>query len=259
MLITLSIISTGGKSYPKTGSSGDGYKFARNLGLKITTATPALTPVYIKDFPYKNLRGISLNQCNVSLWRNNRKVRDHRGDIGFTHFGLSGPGILDFSRYLIAGDEIRLELINLRPEELLRVIRQSTTENGKMILKTFLRSFELPDRLRDAVLSNIDIDANSRLADLNRTGISKICSTFTGLPLIIERKGDYNVAMVTSGGVALSEIIPSTMQSRKVSGLYFAGEVADIDGDSGGYNLQAAFSTAFSAARSINKNNSMIS
>ena len=249
------VIATGGCSYPGTGSTGDGYRFARDLGHSIVEIGPALTPLIIKDYPFSELAGISFSDMGISLHRQGKIGKVH-GDILFTHQGLSGPAVLDLSRSVRPGDILKLSFVPLEERGALdEWLRDRARSNGALTLKTALaelpQSVPLPSRLIKRILELSGIDADSTLAHLTREERTQLTDNLTGLPLVVSELVGFNMAMVTRGGVDLLEVNPKTMESRRVSGLYLVGEVLDIDGDTGGYNLQAAFSTGMLAARSI--------
>jgi hypothetical protein len=247
------IIATGGMSYPSTGSTGDGYHFAKQLGHSIQPPKPSLSPVFVKDYPLASISGVSLQNKKLYLYRGGKKVNEHCGDIGFTHKGLSGPGILDFSRQILAGDVLKLNLIDLRPEDFSNELVVASTKDGKMALQTYLKKFELPRSLLLLVLQSIFIEPEIRIGEITKIQRNKLVAALCEFPFVIEKVGGFNMAMVTAGGVNLNEVNPKTMESRLVPGLYFAGEVLDIDGDTGGYNLQAAFSMGYLAGKSISE------
>jgi hypothetical protein len=246
------VISTGGRSYPRTGSNGDGYIFSASLGHTIVPPAPALTPLTITSFPFADLAGISIPGMTYSLWRNKRKLATFRGDLLFTHTGLSGPGILDNSRWMQAGDEIRLSFIGSGNSSTISKDISLILEKGKNArLISVLGSYHIPARLLQRILEIIEIQPEITCCHLPVSGRRRLVTALTGLSLTIDALGDFSVAMVTRGGVDLKEVNAKTMESRLVKNLFFAGEILDIDGDSGGYNLQAAFSTGWIAARSI--------
>ncbi len=250
---SLLVIATGGRSYPATGSTGDGYAFAEAFGHTIAEVGPALAPVRIRDYPFSKLAGISLPDAEVSIFRG-KKVKKHRGDVLFTHDGLSGPGILDFARDIRAGDVLKISFVGARKkEEVERWLQDRSEEEGARNLKTVLAELEIPARLATRVLEILEIPQELKCASMTRRTRIGLADRLSGFPLIVEEVGGFDSAMVTRGGVALSEVSSKTMESKIVRGLYFVGEVLDVDGDSGGYNLQAAFSTGFLAARSIRK------
>ncbi len=249
----LLVIATGGRSYPATGSTGDGYSFAESLGHSIAEIGPALTPVRIKDYPFSKLAGISLPNATVSIFRG-KKVKEQHGDVLFTHQGLSGPGILDLSRSIRAGDVLRVSLVRAKKrEDLERWLRDKSQKDGARNLRSVLADLDLPARLASRVLEIMEIPPDLKCASMTREMRIGLAGHLTGFPLVVEELGGYDSAMVTRGGVNLKEVDSKTMESRVVDGLYFAGEVLDVDGDTGGYNLQAAFSTGFLAASSIQK------
>ena len=245
------IISTGGLSYPSTGSTGDGLNFAKSLGHNIVKTKPALAPIFIKNFTFKELSGVSFTNRQISLYRNNKKINENLGDFGFTHKGLSGPGILDFSRYMENEDIIKINFTTLNAEELRNTFIADNSKDGKLNIKNYLKRFEIPESVIKHLLAECNIDFATQLATLSKEIRNKLIEILTNYPFLIDQIGGYNTAMATTGGVTLSEINPNTMESRIVKNLYFAGEVLDIDGDTGGYNIQAAFSTGFLAAKSI--------
>jgi predicted Rossmann fold flavoprotein len=258
----LLVIATGGCSYPATGSSGDGYRFAEILGHRISEIGPALTPLLIKDYTFSDLAGLSFPDMRISLYRH-EKIREHQGDILFTHEGLSGPGILDSSRYIRAGDTLKLSFVPENKRKALEewLLDKARQDGGKSILSALadLSHVELPivplyPRLIKRILEISGMPSDLQMAQLTRENRSCLVENLTGFPLVVSDLCGYNTAMVTRGGVERREIDPRTMQSRMVKGLYLVGEVLDVDGDTGGYNLQAAFSTGMLAARSIKSN-----
>lgn len=248
------IIATGGMSYPRTGSTGDGYAFAKHFGHTINQVRPALTPLYVKDFVLKDLAGISFENLCFSLWRDGKKVREFSGDVLITHRGISGPGVLNNSKYVYAGDVIKINFINTNPERFRADFAETVAKNGGLTVKSILRKYPIPRRLADKILQLAGIPDEMTCANLKKEYRKRLVEMLTEFPIEVEKPGDFNVAMITKGGISLREVKPNSMESRLVKGLYFAGEILDIDGDTGGYNLQAAFSTGYLAARSILQN-----
>ena len=242
------IITTGGMSYPSTGSSGDGYSFARKFGHRIVQPKSALAPIYIKNFAFRELAGISLKNRLISLYRNDKKIKMHSGDIGFTHKGLSGPGILDFSRYFLEKDTLKINLAGLTIEDFNNCFLDEVKHNGKLTVQIFSRQFDIPRALLRNILEGLKMEPAEKIGNIKKEQRKEFAEKLCELPFEIEKIGGFNIAMVTAGGIALEEINPKTMESRLQQGLFFAGEVLDIDGDTGGYNLQAAFSTGYLAA-----------
>lgn len=246
------VIATGGASYPKTGSTGDGYRLAESLGQPVTVTAPALTPLLIRPFPFAALAGISFENTRFSVWRNGKKTGDYQGDVLFTHLGLSGPGILDASRFIQAGDVIRLSFVGaLKREEFAADLSHRINGNRNWQVGTILAAYPIPERLNRKLLKLSEIPDDLKCDHFSVSQRSRLIANCTEFPLTVEAPGGFSVAMATRGGVALDGVNPKTMGSKHIPGLFFAGEVLDIDGDTGGYNLQAAFSTGILAARSI--------
>lgn len=246
------VIATGGASYPATGSTGDGYRIAGELGHTVAVIAPALTPVIIRDHPFAGLPGISFENLAVSLYRGNRKIGQHAGDLLFTHTGLSGPGVLDFSRYIQPGDILKVTFIaGMGEDEARRGVTGALGASGNRRVKSVLTGLPLPERFVLRLLDLSGIPSDLTCSQLPKQARQKITSFIAGFPFVVLELGGFGEAMVTRGGVTISEIDPGTMESRLIPNLFIIGEVLDIDGDTGGYNLQAAFSTAMLAARSI--------
>jgi len=246
------VLATGGASYPATGSTGDGYAFARALGQPTTEVAPALTPVYVEDYPFPDLAGISFQNLAVTVYRDGKRVGRHAGDLLLTHTGLSGPGILDASRSIRPGDVLRITFL---PDVTMEAVRMQVAEViaavGARQVKTALCSLNLPERFVRRLLDLSGVPPNETCARLPKKSRTALAASIAEFPFRVSRLGGFNEAMVTRGGVALEGINKKTMASKTAKGLYCIGEVLDIDGDTGGYNLQAAFSTAALAARQI--------
>lgn len=247
------VIATGGRSYPTTGSSGDGYRIAQELGHTLVEPKPALTPVFVLNYSYGDLAGVSMEATPIYLYRDGRKVNEHCGDIGFTHKGLSGPGIIDFSRDMIDGDILKVNIVKSPIDLFRRELIDATSRKGAMSIQTYLKDYEIPKSLLRAVLDKCELEPAALLSNIPVAKRNKLIDLLCEHPFEIERLGSFKVAMATAGGVSLTEISPKSMESKIHSGLYFVGEVLDIDGDTGGYNIQAAFSTGVAAGRSIVK------
>ncbi|NTU99602.1 MAG: NAD(P)/FAD-dependent oxidoreductase [Methanoregulaceae archaeon] len=246
------VIATGGASYPATGSTGDGYLIARELGHTITEIAPALTPVIVQDYLLGDLAGVSFENLPISLFRDGKRVRKVRGDLLLTHTGLSGPGVLDLSRFILPGDLLRVSFFPGRDHEAIRKqVTDALVKSGARRVKTMLTGLPLPERLSKRIVELAGISPDTTCSQLTKQARLEIIALLTGFPFPVLRLGGFDEAMVTRGGVALSEIDPKTMESRLVPGLYCIGEMLDVDGDTGGYNLQAAFSTGMIAAQSI--------
>jgi predicted Rossmann fold flavoprotein len=248
------VITTGGSSYPKTGSTGDGVRFAQSLGQPITDTAPALTPLLIKNFPFAALAGISFEEMPFTVWRAGKKIGEYSGDVLFTHLGVSGPGILDASRYIQPEDILKLSFVGTtRREEFTADLSRRVQENRTWNVSTILAGYPIPERLNRKLLKLSDIPDELKCNHFSAEQRTRLVTNCTEFPMTVTAPGGYAVAMVTRGGVALDGVDLKTMGSKNIPNLFFAGEVLDIDGDTGGYNLQAAFSTGFLAAEGIRK------
>lgn len=246
------VIATGGITYPQTGSTGDGYRFARALGHAINDPGPALTPAIIDKFPFGDLSGISFRQAGITIRRGGTVAGAGAGDLLFTHRGLSGPGILDCSRYIRAGDVLNISFTGGRNrDQLENVLMNEMKEHPVSGLAGILASLGLPERFSSSLLAVTGIPAAITCSHVSKEQRKAIIGAITAFPFTVKSLGGPEEAMVTRGGVHLPEVNPKTMESRLVPGLFFTGEVLDIDGDTGGYNLQAAFSTGYLAGKTI--------
>lgn len=246
------VIATGGASYPATGSTGDGYRLAAGFGQPVTGVRPALTPVSIRHHPFSPLSGISFEDAAVSLVRENRKIHRGRGDLLFTHRGLSGPVILNLSRYIAPGDLLEVSFLPDSDRATLDAdLAGTASAHGARQVATALTAYGLPERFAGELVRLAGLPRDQTCAHLSKTARHALVGLVTACPFTVDSCGGFREAMVTAGGIDLDQIDPKTMESRIVPGLFFIGEVLDIDGDTGGYNLQAAFSTARAAAREI--------
>ncbi len=246
------VIAAGGASYPATGSAGDGFSLASLLGHTIVPIAPALVPIRVSDYPFPDLAGISFEGLALSLYRHGKKIRDVRGDLLFTHTGLSGPGILHLSRYIMPGDTLKVSFLPGMSQEVLKkdLVSRMATAGTKQV-KSILAGYMLPARFIARLLELIGIPPGLTGAHLPKKERDDLVHLLSAFPLQIRGTGGWDEAMVTRGGVSLEEVSPDTMESLLVPGLYLIGEVLDIDGDTGGYNLQAACSTAMAAAKAL--------
>lgn len=247
------IVCTGGLAYPATGSTGDGYKFAKKLGHLVTDLYPSLVSLKTKEEWVPRLQGLSLR--NVEITVKNKKIKLFKtfGEMLFTHYGVSGPVILSASRFL-AGltDENCTVSINLKPalteKELdLRLIM----DFDKYSNKDFKNCFDdlLPQKLIPVFIDLTGIDPLKKSRDLTREERKRAGALLRNLTVTVVGTTGYEDAVVTAGGVCVNEVSPATMESKIVKGLFFAGEVLDVDGYTGGYNLQIAFSTGYLAGK----------
>lgn len=248
------VVATGGLSYPHTGSTGDGFVWAKTFGHKIVPTKPALTPLKIKNYELSDMSGTSFEELPYTLWRGGKKIGAYQGDFLLTHTGVSGPGIINNSRYMQSGDLIKCNFVAAESiDEFRSQLTKKLNSGGKTLVKSVIRELNLTKRFADKLLELCEIDENLKCAELNKATRQKLLTALTEYEMEVKELGGYHVAMVTTGGVSLKDIKPKTMESKKISNLYFIGEVLDIDGDTGGYNIQAAMSMAYIAAKAINE------
>jgi predicted Rossmann fold flavoprotein len=245
------VITTGGQSYPSTGSTGDGYVFAQSMGHSIIRTSPALAPVLIRNFAFTSLSGNSIRNTCVSLHREGRKLHSSSGDVLFTHRGLSGPVILDMSRHIEENDILKISLTGKSTGDMSSVFISESRDNGKKSIKSYLKRFDMSERLINEILLQQKIDPAKKVSEISRDERTALLKALGEYPFTVEKKGGFDIAMATYGGVCRGEINRFTMESKIIPGLYFAGEVIDVDGDTGGYNIQWAFSSGKLAADSI--------
>lgn len=248
------VVAAGGKSYPKTGCTGDAYAWLEGLGHTITPTRPALVPLVV-DLPWvRALTGIAVEDATVRAVAENGKVAfERRRPVLFTHRGLSGPGPMDASRYLNDRPAARLEidwLPRATPEQI--EARLEPSRRGAA-LASFAVANELPKRLISGLMLHAGIPEERTLAQLKREERRALVAAVKRCRIPIKGDEGFDKAEVTAGGAELDEFDPVTMQSRRVSGLYVAGEVLDIDGPIGGFNFQAAFSTGFAAGLGVSR------
>ncbi len=248
------LIATGGLSYPGTGSTGAGYEWLKKMGHTITPLSPALTPILVREEFVSYLEGLSLENIKVSLYDKNKKVAKEQGPIIFTASGLSGPATLNISRHLDykSAQSYSLEL-DLQPgktlEDLDRELLALVTGNNKF-LRNSLEGV-LPERMVGAVLNISKISPEKLANNLSKLERQALARTMKTLRLEVKSVEGFERAMVTRGGLELKEIDPKTMKSKLISNLYVAGEILDLVGPTGGFNLQLCWSTGFVAGESV--------
>ena len=266
------VVSTGGITYPQTGSTGDGYMIASRMNHTITDIKPGLVSFNVDDFLLRSLSGLTLNDVELSFKDKKKKV-SVRGDVLISHFGLTGPAVIDLSNLLIEKSKFSIldENLNLKDDEELEDIElysniisidftpdlteeeikdqitKDTPDNGKMAIKTYMKKF-LPSNFIDYFLMKINISPSKTMANITKKDKNKIAENLKRHPIEIESL-EMDIAKVTIGGVKSKEIDSKTLQSRFVEGLYFAGEVLEVAGPTGGYNLQIAFATGYLAGQ----------
>lgn len=234
------LVATGGKSYPKLGTTGDGYKIASLFGHKIVTPKPALTPFKIKNYYFSDLAGLSFNG-SISIKTNKKKLIKY-GDLLLTHVGISGPLILDFSRYVRDGDTVTISFLNFKnSDEFSKELNKKIKINSSKKLFSILKAFNLQERFIKKMFTLLKIN-NTLPQNMSKETKNKIINFLMNHELTVEKLFDFNQAMVTSGGICTKEINHKTLESKLIKGLFFGGEILDIDGDTGGYNIQFAVS-----------------
>jgi len=250
------ILATGGKSYPATGSTGDGYELAKKAGHTIEKAIPALVPVETEGDVAQRLQGLNLKNVKAVVWVNGKKLGEDFGEMIFTHFGLSGPIILTLSRIIVAElqknnkVEITVDLKPALDEQKLdlRLLRD-LDEHGKKKISNIFR-FWLPATMVPVFIDLLGFDEEKECHQISAKERKQIRYLLKNLRFTITNHRSFKEAIITAGGVSTSEISPKTMESKLINGLYFAGEMIDLDAETGGYNLQIAYSTGWLAGNS---------
>ncbi|MFC3750367.1 NAD(P)/FAD-dependent oxidoreductase [Paenibacillus sp. GCM10012306] len=254
------IVATGGKSVPQTGSTGDGYPWAIAAGHTITELFPTEVPILSREEWIKSgdLQGLSLRDVTLTVWNpKGKKVIAHRGDMIFTHFGLSGPIALRCSQFLrqvknkfgVDTVEMSVDLFpDLHPQELEAQIQNKLEQEPKKAIRNSLKGL-LPERMIPLLLSKAGLDGDITGHSLPKNGLLALTGLLKRMPIMVHGTRSIEEAFVTGGGVNLKEIEPKTMESRIMPGLFFCGEVLDIHGYTGGYNITAAFSTGYTAGK----------
>ena len=257
------ILATGGKSYPATGSTGDGYKMAEKLGHNIENIRPSLVPLKVSKESLKickEIQGLSLKNVSIRLMdiENNKVIYEDFGEVLFTHFGISGPTVLSASAHLLRYKNIE----NLLKKEKIKfVIDLKPALSKEKLNNRILRDFEkyknkeiknalvelLPQKIIPIIIELCDLDSNKKVNSITKLEREKIVDILKNFTINIEDFREIEEAIVTAGGISTKEINPKTMQSKLIKGLYFAGEIIDVDAYTGGFNLQIAYSTGYTA------------
>lgn len=247
------IICTGGLSYPQTGSTGDGLAFAKKAGHTVTEIRPSLVPIEVKESWISNLQGLSLRNVELSIIKKNKVIYKEFGEMLFTHYGISGPIVLKASRIVNEKENMSV-VINLKPalkkEELDKRIQKDFMKFSNKDFKNSLNEL-LPQKLISTVITLSGIDESKKVNSITKEERKNLVDIIQKFTLNIKNLRDIKEAIVTSGGVDIKEIDPSTLKSRIISNMSFAGEVMDVDAYTGGYNIQIAFSTGYLAGKSI--------
>ncbi|EJT5925028.1 YhiN family flavoprotein [Clostridium perfringens] len=249
------IITTGGKSYPLTGSTGIGFDLAKKMGHTIVEPKPSLVPIEIEESWVRELQGLSLRNIELKIKnkKNSKVVYSGQGEMLFTHFGISGPLVLSGSRFIKDGEKFEISL-DLKPAlEEKQLDLRIQKDFKKNLNKDFKNSLDelLPKKLIPVIIELSKIDENKKVNSITKEERKALLNLLKNLTFTVKGLRDISEAIVTAGGVSTKEIDPSTMQSKIVDNLYFAGEVIDVDAFTGGYNVQIALSTGYLAGKSI--------
>ena len=245
------IVATGGMSYQATGSDGDGYRFAKEAGLSVSKLYPSLVPFNIEGERIKALQGLSLKNIHAYIYNDKKLVYDEFGEMLFTHFGVSGPVIISASAVIgnknIKGYKLSIDLKPALDEEKLdeRILRDFAEQKNKSLKNSLNKLF--PAKLIDEVIFQSKLDPDKKVNLLTKEERHSLVHATKNLEYVISSTRGFNEAIITKGGVEVSQINPKTMESKKIKGLFFAGEVLDLDAFTGGYNLQIAWSTGYAA------------
>lgn len=250
------ILATGGKSYPATGSNGEGYELAKQLGHTIEKVRPSLVPIETEVDVAQSIQGLTLKNVRAVVWVNDKKSGEGFGEMLFTHFGLSGPIILTLSRIVVDAlqNNNKVEItIDLKPaldeQKLDTRLLRDLNENGKKKVGTMFRSW-LPSSMIPVFIDVLELDVEKECHQITSKERKKIRYLLKNLKFKIKGHRPFIEAIITAGGVSTKEISPKTMESKLISGLYFAGEMIDLDAETGGFNLQIAYSTGWVAGNS---------
>lgn len=243
------IVATGGISYPSTGSTGDGYRFAKETGHRVTELLPSLVPMEVRQWYAKELQGLSLRNIEIRITDGKKKLYEEFGEMLFTHYGVTGPVILSASSVVgktLRKKELTLH-IDLKPalsEEQLdkRILREFDANHNKQYKNSIDSLF--PAKLKPVMIELSEIEPEKKVNEITKEERQRLVHLIKDFTMTLTGLRGYNEAIITKGGVSVKEIDPGTMESKKMKGLYFAGEVLDLDAVTGGYNLQIAWSTA---------------
>lgn len=245
------IICTGGLSYPQTGSTGDGYEFAKAAGHNIKKTKPSLVPIEIKEDFVKELQGLSLKNVELTLYKNKKVLYKEFGEMLFTHYGISGPIVLSGSRFV---EKDVIASINLKPalteEELDKRIQRDFLKFTNKDFKNSLNEL-LPQKLIDTIIKLSNIDENKKVNSITKQERKVLVQLMQNLKMNVKGLRPIAEAIITAGGVDTHEVDPSSLKSKIVSNMSFAGEILDVDGYTGGFNMQIALSTGYAAGKNI--------
>lgn len=250
------IIATGGISYSSTGSTGDGYKFAENFGIKVEPQFPALIPIELKDYFLEELQGLSLKNVNLVVKKNKKIISEEFGEMLFSHFGITGPIVLKTSSKINRLEGFKM-YIDFKPalslEELDNRVLKDFEEVKNKEFKNALNNL-LPKKLIPVVIKKSGIEDYKKVNSISKEERQRLVKIIKEFPLEYKGLLDINASIITSGGINVRELDPSTMESKKIKNLYFVGEVVDVEGYTGGFNIQIANSTGYLSGVSICEN-----
>ena len=260
------IITTGGRSYPSLGSTGNGFRWAEDLGHTIVKLEPALTPMKIKEKWLKWVQGLSLKNVSITVYQNNKKQDSRFGELLFAHFGITGPIVLDISKKVgeLLNDqatkgEVKL-ILDLKPaldfEKLDKRVQRDFIKFKNKLFKNSLDDL-LPKKIINSIVKMSGIDENKLVNKITKSERHKLVKLLKGIEMTPVELLGFDKAIITSGGVSLKEIDAKTMKSKIIDNLYFAGEILNLDGPSGGYNLQVCWSTGYVAGNSASNSFSL--
>lgn len=249
----LLVIATGGKSYESTGSTGDGYKFAKNFGLKVTNLYPGLVGMNLDDKFHKTLAGVTLKNVEVTLFNSNKIVCKSFGEVLFTHYGISGPTILTLSSKIYNKENYYIS-IDLKP----RLSANKLDDRINRDFKKYINK-DIENGLNDLLIKSLinpildrsNINSNKKINQITKEERQRLVNNIKDFRFKVSSLRDFNEAIITRGGIDVSQLYSSTMECKSIENLYFTGEIIDIDAFTGGYNLQIAYSTGYLAGESI--------
>lgn len=248
------IVATGGFSYQMTGATGDGYKFAKDTGHHLAPREPGLVPFNVKEQWVKDLQGVSLKNVQFNVTKGDASLYSQFGEMMFTHFGITGPVVLTGASYISEKLMPVIGAVDLKPKLSFAVLDERIQKDfAKYSRKDFINSLEdlLPRALISTVVERSGIEAHKKVDQITKEERQTLVALLKNLDFTLVSKRDFKEAIITQGGVDVKDINPNTMSSKKIDGLYFIGEVLDLDAVTGGFNLQIAFSTAYLAGISI--------
>jgi len=249
-------ICTGGRSYSGLGSSGDGYSWLKKMGHTIVAPRPCLVPVVVKEKFVRDLEGVSLQDVGIDIYQDGKKQDSHMGDAVFTANGMSGPVVLNMSRKIgemLSGGKVQLKIDFVPGREfasLDKMIQRDWQQNSHKSLRKSLSAF-VPKRVAEKFMSIASLDSGRQVGDMKKHERSALIHLMKETTLEVRSIGGFDQAIVTAGGVDVREVDPRTMKSKIINNLYLAGEILDIDGPTGGYNLQACWSSGYQAGENI--------